>query len=56
MIGHFVESGHPIFRGLGTFNRGILKKKGGRSTIFLTIQSRKLSSISTGQYRVGVKN
>ena len=27
MIEHFRESGHPIFRGLSAFNRGISKKE-----------------------------
>ena len=39
MIEHFRESGHPIFRGLSAFNRGISKKKGGRSTIYFSDNS-----------------
>ena len=35
MIGHFTES----FRGIRAFNRGIVKKKGGRSTIHFTAES-----------------
>ena len=63
MIGHFTES----FRGIRAFNRGIVKKKGGRSTIHFTAEfsniglffrttdsANQLSSME--QYRVGVKN
>ena len=27
MIGHFKESGQPVFRGIRAFNRGILKER-----------------------------
>ena len=39
MIEYFKESGHTILRGISAFNRGILKKKGGRSTIDFTAES-----------------
>ena len=33
MVGHFKETGHPVFKGIGALSRGILKRNGCRSTI-----------------------
>ena len=33
------ESGHPIFRGISTLNRGVLKRKSGRCTFHITAES-----------------
>ena len=32
MVGHFKETGHPVFKGISALNRGILKRRGGRCT------------------------
>ena len=64
MIKDFAESGHPIFRGTGALNRGILKRKGGRNTIHSSAKAgnieffyfaqftRQISSVSTEQSRM----
>ena len=40
MLENFQESGHSIFRGISTSNRGVLKRKGGRSTVPFNMESR----------------
>ena len=39
MTGQLEESGHPIFRSISAFNRGISKKEGVRSTIHFSAES-----------------
>ena len=66
VIGHLRVSGHPNYRGIRLFNRGILKKERGWSTIFFAAGSsnifyfaqftRQSSSVFTEQYRVSGKN
>ena len=58
------KSGHPIFRGIGAFNWGILKEGDQRLFLLRNLQTfscyfaritRQTCSVSTEQYRVGVK-
>ena len=39
MVGHFTETGHPVFKGISALSRGILKWKGGRCTIHFNADS-----------------
>ena len=63
MIGHFRESGHPTFRGWNLEEER--KEDGQRFTLLRNLRTldfyfahftRQISSVSTEQYRVGVKN
>ena len=57
IVEHFKETGHPVFRGISALNRGILKRKGGRCAIHFSFAqfTQKVSSVSTKQWRLGVK-
>ena len=39
MVEYFKESGHPVFRGISTLNRCVMKRKGGRCTIHFSAGS-----------------
>ena len=39
MVGHFKETGHPVFKSIRVLSREILKRKGGRDTIHFNADS-----------------
>ena len=39
MVERFIETGHPVFKGISALSRGILKRKGGRCTIHFNADS-----------------
>ena len=39
MVGHFKETGHPVFKSISALRRGIPTRKGGRDTIHLNADS-----------------
>ena len=56
LVGHFKETGHPVFKSISASSRGILKRKGGRVTIHINADSSNRTLVShislskSGQY------
>ena len=64
-VGHFKETGHPVFKGISALSRGILKRKTEipytsmrmlrTQNSFFAHFTQQISSVSTKQYQAGVK-
>ena len=39
IVGHFEQTGHPVFKGISSLNRGILIRNGGRCTVHFNADS-----------------